>query len=172
MKQEAYDKQCALLFNKAKKTNAMLTFNQSTFDCNRLNCLWYGGDIATIVYKDTTIELNAYGDIRATLYEIGGENPKNELCFVKDKNNCGRFYDDMQSYIQDDDELQAAIDNGRLVLDNNNWIEYDGNIDGKFIDLGMIIDNILDDSILLAIEQVLDSLDDIVEEIKDVASGN
>ncbi len=40
---------------------------------------------------------------------------------------------------------------------------------GTFIDLGMICDNFLDNNVLLAVEQVLDSIEEIKAEIIDVA---
>lgn len=78
-----------------------------------------------------------------------------------------------------DSQSRYALESGKLTLGNNNWIEYDGvikNVDtdstGVFVDLGMICDNILDDDILSAIEQVLDSIEEIKNEIIDAAENH
>ena len=79
----------------------------------------------------------------------------------------------MHYYIKDDKQLEKMLKKGRLTLDNNNWVEYGGviypeseNKGGLTIDLGMRTDNILDDNVLEAIDQVLDDLVNIVTEIK------
>lgn len=68
------------------------------------------------------------------------------------------------------------MDNEKLTLGDNNWIEYDGIVKedasderGTFIDLGMICDNFLDNNVLFAVEQVLDSIEKIKAEIIDIA---
>ncbi len=70
----------------------------------------------------------------------------------------------------------ATMDNEKLTLGDNNWIEYDGIVKedasderGTFIDLGMICDNFLDNNVLFAVEQVLDSIEKIKAEIIDIA---
>lgn len=110
------------------------------------------------------------------IYELKDRYPHIKNTMVKDKNNMGVFGDEMHPYLKTDKQLHNAIDNGRLTLDNNNWIEYDGEIKagntdsaGVFIDLGIVCDNILDDDILQAIEQALDSIEEIKKEIVDVA---
>ena len=173
MDKRNYKKKCKALFKKAKALGQELTFCPEYFNHRRLNCLWYGGELATVKISDSfKIELNIYGDVRACLTDKSGE----VLASVKDKNNMGVFGDEMHPYLKTDKQLHNAIDNGRLTLDNNNWIEYDGEIKagntdsaGVFIDLGIVCDNILDDDILQAIEQALDSIEEIKKEIVDVA---
>ena len=138
-----------------------------------LNCLWYGGYLATVKVSDElSIELNIYGDVYADLFTPKGEH----LVHVKDKGNTGRFGDEMRSYIKDDKVLQKVIKKNLLTLDYGNWVEYDGSIKSDvaeikriFIDLGMICDNILDDNILSAIDEVLDRHGEIITEILEVA---
>ena len=79
----------------------------------------------------------------------------------------------MENYIKNDIDLQTYLDNGSLVLSNNNWIEYGGvyykdknDPAGITIDVGLYEDNILDNDILEAIDQVLDDLDEIGKQIK------
>ncbi len=168
MRKGQYKRKCKKLFKKAAKLGVKLQFNPQDFDYKRLNCLWYGGTIACIrVTPRVLVELLAYGDVRAILYDENGQ----ELCYSKDKSNNGAFYDRMRLFIKDDKQLKKFEESGRLWIDYNNWIEYGGIVfeDGKnasqIVDLGMVVDNILDDNILIAIEQALDSLDDIVKEI-------
>ena len=173
MTKRQYKQKCKELFAKAGKLGVKLEFDPSTFDHKRLNCLWYGGWYASfVVTPKLSISLGIYGDVRAWLFDNKGE----QLVYVKDKGNNGRFYDDMHIYIKDDRQLDKLIKNGRLSLDNNNWVEYGGVIyphgaenTGIGIDLGMMTDNILDDDVLESIDQVLDSLDDIVAEIRHFA---
>lgn len=169
MRKRAYDAKCKKLFKKAEQKGLKLDFSPQNFDHHRLNCLWYGGYIAKVqVTSSLAILIEANGDIRATLFD----KHENELCFVKDKMNSGRFCDEMAYYIKNDSQLAKLLDSGRLVLDNNNWIEFNGIVSDanaekgeKFVDLYMITDNILDDNILCAIEQVLDSASEITEDI-------
>lgn len=173
-----YKNKCKALFRKAKKLGVELIFSPEYFNHSRLNCLWYGGELAKIKVSDTlTIEISIYGDVYAWLLDENGD----ELARVKDKSNNGSFTDWMLPHIKTDKQLEKAICNGRLILDNNNWVEYDGLVnEGKieksdteitwsFIDLGLICDNILDDDILVAIDEALDSIDRIRVEILGVA---
>lgn len=176
MDKRSYDKKCRALFKKAKELGLELVFYPERFDHLRLNCLWYGGFLAAIKVSDTfKVELNVYGDVRAELTDKNGR----WLESVTDKNNDGAFSEYMQSHLKTDKGLESALESGRLTLGNNNWIEYDGVVKenaadetGVFIDLGMICDNILDDDILIAIEQALDSIEDIKKEICDVAEDH
>ena len=172
MTKKQYRKKCQKLFCKAKRLGVKLKFNQDWFHHHRLNCLWHGGTVAEIVVsKELVVELNAYGDVIATLYDANGR----ELAYSKDKSNGGAFTDNMYPYLTMDVQLRNALETDLLKLSNNNWIEYDGYVLNKetgkmeFVDLGMIVDNIVDDDILCAIKEVLGSLDDIKLEILDVA---
>ena len=172
MTKKQYRKKCQKLFCKAKRLCVKLKFHQDWFHHQRLNCLWHGGTVAEIIVsKELTIELNAYGDVRATLYDEHGE----ELAYSKDKSNTGAFENNMYPYLTTDRQLKEVIEQNRLRLDNNNWIEYDGYVLDKktgkmeFVDLGMIVDNIVNDDVLCAIKEVLDSLEQVKEEILWVA---
>ncbi len=172
MTEEQYKRKCDALFNKAKSIGVELSFHPESFDMNRLNCLWYGGGLAVIKVSETlSVTLDVCGDVYAELLDKNGEY----LAYVKDKANAGRFYDEMHQFIENDEELSEALDDGRLKLDYNNWVEYDGvfyknksDTLGEFIDLGLIVDNLLDDDILTAIDEALDRITEIVQEIKTV----
>jgi hypothetical protein len=176
MNKRNYKKKCKALFDKARKLGLKLIFYPRGFEHRRLNCLWYGGELATIKLSETfAIELNIYGEVRAELTDDLG----NELASVTDKNNAGAFSKYMLPYIKTDKQLEDALESGKLILGNNNWIEYDGVVKtcdtdttGVFVDLGMICDNILDDDVLSAIEQALDSIKEIKNEICDVAENH
>ena len=136
--------------------------------------MWYGGNIAKIkVSEELTVTIDANGAVIVRLLDEYGE----ELVYSKDESNHGAFEDNMLPYLKTDKQLHKAIEDGKLVFINNNWIEYGGYIldeeTGKkqFIDLGMITDNVVDDDILEAINQVLDSLEQVVLEIKSVAEN-
>ena len=174
MNRKNYQKKCRALFKKAHELGVELIFHPENFDYNRLDCLWYGGWLATIELSETlAVELSIYGVVRATLNDRHG-NPQAE---VTDKGNTGRFSKQMRPYLNTDRQLRNAIRKGRLLLQNNNWIEYDGTVkrndipyaEAEFIDLGVMCDNLLSDNILHAIRQALDSLEDIKAEIEEVA---
>lgn len=173
MNKRSYKKKCDALFAKAKHLGLELDFAPELYDCQRLDCIWYGGVLAYIKVSETFgIQLQVEGDVRAYLNDKNGDT----IASVKDRNNWGGFSNEMVPFLKSDKQLFAAIKRERLELVENNWIEYDGIIknnpaDGKetFIDLGMICDNLLDNNILMAIEQALDSVEDIKKEIIDVA---
>lgn len=168
-----YKKKCRALFKKAQKIGVELSFSPEDFDCDRLDCLWYGGELATIkVSEKLAVKLLISGDVRAYLKDKEGEI----IASVKDRDNYGVFADEMRQYFKKDKQLYTAIDGGKLNLVDTNWVEYDGNIsvfdtesENVFIDLGMICDNFLDNNVLFAIEQALDSIEDIKAEIIDIA---
>ena len=160
------------LFEKAKKLGVELDLDPNNLDPDRLHCLWYNGWIAEINLCDLiSIAICVYGDVYATLLD----EFDNEICSVADKSNSGQFKDKMRSLIANDRELESKIQSGLLVLENNNWVEYQGvvyqdadrshNRVGGTIDIGLYEDNILDDNILEAIEQVLDDISTIREQI-------
>lgn len=157
MRAGTYKKKCDALFARAKRKGVKLNFNPENFSPDKLDCLWYGGEIATIEYEDgLKIQIYISGDVRVRLYDTAG----NELARSKDKSNRGAFEDNMREYLTSDRQLIKAIDEERLVLDDNNWIEYDGIVkdeNGKerYVELDLYVDNILDSNILVAIGQVL-----------------
>ena len=167
MTKEDYIKAVDRLFDKATAYKVKLNFNPSCYKPERLDCLWYGGNVATIyVDKDISIDISAIGDVRAIYYNKKGE----EEARVKDSRNGGYFENEMSKYLANDNELLQAIEEDRLVLGNNNWLEYDGYIryrgERYFIDLGMY-DNITDsNNILEAIDEVLDNYKLIKKAIK------
>ena len=85
------------------------------FDNERKDSIWYGGDIVNIeVDKRYSITIGAFGDIRAT---INGN-------WYKDKCNGGNFAEYLvEEGIHNDTELKQAIQEGRIVFENNNWFE-------------------------------------------------
>lgn len=151
----------------AKRKGCKLVINENNFiDYDHLNCLWYGGHVADLVVSDEiTLSIDAIGDVRATLFDSSG----NELVFVKDKSNGGRFYDEMSGDLKNDRDLLGAVLQERLICDNNNWFEVAGIVtkDGKgvFIDLCEWTDNVLDDSLDVAIKQVIEDVEEITKAV-------
>lgn len=169
-----FRRKCRFLFRKAHGLGLKLEFSPNRFIPERLNCLWYGGHLATIKVSDSLwIDLSIQGDVRAFLTDSHGDILEEAI----DKNNAGAFSKYMISHLKTDRELKKALRTGRLMIGNNNWIEYDGIVfpNGApdkaevFIDLGLICDNVLDENILTAIGQTLDSVEEIKTEIKQIA---
>ena len=171
MTKRKYKNKCRKLFEKAKALGVELDFSPKQFDPNKLNCLWHGGWYAYIkLSEDLDIEIGAMGDVCASLFDRSGE----QIAYVKDKGNDGYFSEAMRGYIRDDKHLKELLNAGALVLENNNWIEYGGiyypygrDVPGIAVDLGMITDNIVDDDVLNAIDDVLSSLEEIKKDILD-----
>lgn len=138
------------------------------FECQRpidekhLDCLWYGGRVAEMAYKDYLFTLGAYGDVRATLLD----DNNNEVVEVRDKSNNGRFYEEMRSYIADDSELWKLYQEGRLVFENNNWWEVLIDApDGTQHDLGWVCN---DDNLIEALREMLDGMDEVITDIEKI----
>ena len=168
MTENIYRKKCTALFDKAKNLGLSLKFYQDNFNYKRLNCLWYGGFLAEIAVNPTlSIVLKINGDVRAFLRN---KNTNAIIAMIKDKTCSGKFTEKMYPFIKTDIQLLERMENGTLEVCENNWIEYDGvslaNGEEKFVDLGFVTDNILDNNILVAINQALDNYKSIVEEIK------
>lgn len=123
MNEIEYKKKCDAIFQKAKLLNLELAFEPDNFDPQRLNCLWHGGRIAKVIVSDKlSIEISVCGDVHADLYD----GHCNHIVHMKDKGNNAVFADVMGRHIKNDADLNKAIECGRLELDYNNWIEYDG----------------------------------------------
>lgn len=132
---------------------------------------WYGGDCAKIKHKGYTAYITACGDIDVDYLsgeEEDGEVTENRsrhvIASFKDKQNGGRFYDELHNCLKNDDELKKAIENGSLILNEGNWWEcYIVGPDGMYIDLAWALDS---DYLKDAIEEVKDHLDEMVEYIE------
>ena len=171
MTKRKYKNKCRKLFDKANALGVELDFSPEQFEPNKLNCLWHGGWYAYIkLSEDLDIEIGAMGDVCASLFDRSGE----QIAYAKDKGNGGYFSEAMRGYIRDDKHLKELLNAGDLVLENNNWIEYGGiyypygrDVPGIAVDLGIITDNIVDDDVLNAIDDVLSSLVEIKRDILD-----
>lgn len=121
---------------------------------------WYGGECARIEHNGYVAIIEANGDIYAE-YAPNGEYKTH----IKDKNNAGEFYNEMHYYFKNDDELYAAIDNGDLTFDYNNWWEcFIIDPQGNWHDLMWDLDaSCLDE----AIEEVKSGLDEMIKYIEE-----
>ena len=90
----------------------------------KCNCLWYGGNMVTIIYKDYSFFIDVLGDV---IVSLQAKDDLHEIARVKDKSNSGIFMDEMSGYIEDDIRLGLLIANKDpeyiLNIDNNNWFE-------------------------------------------------
>ena len=126
---------------------------------------WYGGECARIEYKGYVALIKAIGDVYAE-YAPNGEYETH----VKDKNNNGCFYSIMGYYFKNDNELYEALNNGDLIVDNNNWWEcFIVDPQGNWHDLMWALDA---DYIDEAIEEVSANLDDVINDIKYTPSAS
>lgn len=129
-------------------------------DDKHLSHYWYGGQCAMIEHNGYAASIEAIGDV----YAEYAPNGKYET-HVKDKNNAGVFYNEMSSYLKDDADLYAAIQNGDLIIDHNNWWEcFITDPQGNFHDLMWCLDAI---SLGDAIEEVGAGLEDMIKYIEE-----
>ena len=121
-----------------------------------------GGSAA---YKGWNFELCATGDVCADL--LRKDDPGDSLLYVKDKQNAGRFGEEIQTYITTDKALNSALCHShpqyQLLLDNNNWWEcFVIDPSGGFHDLMWCLDS---DSIISAIAEVIAGMDETITEL-------
>lgn len=126
----------------------------------KCNCLWYGGDIVTITYKDIVYHIAAVGDVIASLQ---AKDDLHELARVKDKSNNGIFMDEMRGYIKDDARLDRLLQGNDpknvLNIESGNWLEvYTENEQGEWCDA-------------LDSDSILDGIIETVSLIKETAVG-
>lgn len=127
---------------------------------NKASHYWYGGKVVEIKHKGFTFSIKAVGDMYATLFD---ENNV-EIAYIKDKNNGGWFDNEMSRYIKNDEMLYDLIDKNKIVFDFNNWWEcFVIDDKGYFNDLMWSLDCI---NIYDAIEEVKNSIDDVIKDIK------
>lgn len=130
-------------------------------DSDHLDCLWYGGTVATVKYKGNIFSLEARGDVSATL--LDEEN--NEFCYVKDKRNGGCFYEQIKGYLKNDNELHKAVEENRLVFGDNNWYEiFVTSPECNFYDLQDVCSS---DDMAECIIEMIENMDEIIKYIKE-----
>lgn len=122
-------------------------------DESHLDCLWYGGEVARIEYRNYKIVIGAYGDI-----ECEGRINGKEIYF-KDRNNSGSAFSEIGAIVNDNklhELLESNDPDNYLRLKEGNWFEVDLiNPKGKWIDLcGK--DNVLENDLI-------DNLSDVSE---------
>ena len=129
-------------------------------DDDHLSHYWYGGHCAKIKHKGYTAHIEALGDV-CVEYAPHGKY----LTHLKDKSNSGMFYHEIGYYLHNDKDLYAALKNGDLRIDNNNWWEcFITDKDGNEYDLMWCLDS---DYLTDAIEEVKEQLDDMIKYIEE-----
>lgn len=125
---------------------------------------WYGGDCVKIKHRGYTAYISACGDIDATYFD---SNDKHIIADFKDKNNGGRFREELYYYIADDKSLYEAIENGNLEIYNNNWWEcYIIDPNGVLHDLMWCLDASYLKEAIKEVKAELDEMIDYIEEEK------
>lgn len=100
----------------------------------RLDSVWYGGNVVRLNVGYNSVSIDAVGDVRCII---------NGTRYV-DKSGYGRMAQYLEENgITNDDELHQAIEEGRVVFENNNWYEIKiyNEYEGYWWELG---DNIVD----------------------------
>lgn len=127
-------------------------------------CIWYGGVVATVEYKDHVFWLEAHGDVSVASY---AEGDSDEVEFdYSNKNNTGAYCNSeaLEFFVNDAhfDELSQAE---RLVWQNNNWFEILVETpDGVKSDFGL--DGVCDSDFLdECIEEMILTMDDMLNYI-------
>lgn len=131
----------------------------------RQNEVWYGGEIASFKYQDCySVYIEAIGDVEMSLYDENGEY----ITSVKDRGNNGLFYDEMCSYIPDDETLERCYgfngEKARLIVEDSNWLElqiYDHEED-VWIDMDLILD--CDGVLDIGYEKVMGLVEEAIKE--------
>lgn len=116
------------LIEKAKEKGLTVELEQQPKE-NREFSYWYGGGVAKVSKGNTSLLLDANGDVRCTYRTI--EDGQEYEIFVKDKKNAGNFYLELKDEIESDEKLLEYIynyedDNNKfpqLEIENNNWWE-------------------------------------------------
>lgn len=132
---------------------------------DRQNEVWYGGEIASFEYQDRySVYIEAIGDVEMGLYDENGDY----ITRVKDRGNNGLFYDEMRSYIPDDETLERYYGLGgekaRLIVVDSNWLEiqiYDHE-EEIWLDLDIILD--CDGVLDIGYEKVVGLVEEAIEE--------
>lgn len=145
----------------AKELGIELTIYPKHFDPERLNVLWFEGDIASFKYDDYTIIISAAGEIDASYFE------KDKLIYNPHKTHC--LPSELEQYLtdkdlQDDlttrysyaDKKIAEHQDKTLFIEANNWLEFNvfNNKTNNY--WGLILCNIIEDD-----SNVLDSLNNL-----------
>lgn len=121
---EQVKKRVKELIDQYAKHGIQLLLNADYIHDNRQNEVWYGGEIASFEYQDRySVYIEAIGDVEMSLYDENG----GYITSVKDRGNNGLFYDEMCSYIPDDETLEGCYgfngEKARLIVEDSNWLE-------------------------------------------------
>jgi len=97
---------------------------EQPIEYGKYDCCWYGGLIATVECGVNEFTIVATGDVTASLID---KLTNEQLAYVKDKANDGRFNDEMCIFIKNDAHLYEIMEDKdqrfTLNIENNNWFE-------------------------------------------------
>ncbi|MEE1505082.1 MAG: hypothetical protein UGF89_12670 [Acutalibacteraceae bacterium] len=137
---------------------------QDFIDEEHKRCIWYGGVVATVEYKDHVFWLEAHGDVSITSYSE--ENSDEVEFYYSNKNNTGAYHnDEALAYFVNDARFDELSQAERLVWGNNNWFEILIEApDGVKSDFGL--DGVCDSDFLdECIEEMILTMDDMLNDI-------
>lgn len=137
---------------------------QSFIDEEHKRCVWYGGVVATVEYKEHVFWLEAHGDVSVTWYPLPGFDDDEYEYF--NKHNSGAYSDsEALKHFINDEHVTTLTQADRLVWQNNNWFEVLVETpDGVKSDFGL---NGVCDSDFLdeCIEEMILTMDDMLNNI-------
>ncbi len=162
---EQVKKRVEELINQYAKHGIQLLLNADYIHDNRQNEVWYGGEIASFEYQNRySVYIDAIGDVEMSLYDENGEY----ITRVKDRWNIGFFYDEMRSYIPDDETLERYYgfngEKARLIVEDSNWLEVSirDNEEEMWFDLDLILD--CDGVLDIGYEKVIELVEEAIKE--------
>lgn len=140
-------------------------------DDEHKNCIWYGGTVATVEYKNHVFWLTANGDVSVTwLPQAGFDDDEYDYT---NKNGSGAYNTgDALEHFVNDVHLAELDEAGRLAWQNNNWFEILVETpDGEMHDMMSVCNtDDMEKCILEMIENMDLTIDDLHKENSKIAS--
>lgn len=96
-------------------------------DMEHKDPIWYGGYIAELKYKGYRVSIKVHGEVNLAVYAHGDgyDGVDDILLGYRDKNGQGAYKnEDAMAILKNDAVLKEMENDGRLVWENNNWIEF------------------------------------------------
>ena len=160
MTQEEFENRLAKI--KAQE-NDEIKIELYPIDKDHLDCIWYGGEVGRIKYKDWTFIIGAYGDVRMYI-------PDEDMT-IRDRDETNYIVYDALGDRYTDDDLFKLIDDGKIDLIDSNFFVIDLKTpDGEHFDLSEW-DNYLENNLLDnfdCVEGYFHYIDDAIEYINKI----
>ena len=118
---------------------------------NHKNHLFYGDVVVSMICNNYFFDIRSVGDVRAKYLDE----------YIVDKNNSGKFFDELGKVISDVN-LVALIEKEELEVMNNNWFDLGIAKKGEDFAFAEILDSPTIDE---AVCEALDMIDEMIERI-------